>query len=283
VDVNRTTLESNNLGERQRNAVSVFVEQRFSFLDKKLDITPGILFNYFSDFGSVFLAGIDAGYRLTDKVKLYANVGETYRVPTYTDLYYEDRANIGNPDLQPESAITYELGAKYQTRFFNAQASFFQRNATDAIDWTKEADTLRWQPRNFAALSARGLDISGDIRFSQLPLSLNLGYTFIDASIETAEDVEFSRYALDNLRHQLIAGVDVRILADLYANIQYRYNDRVTLDNYQVVDVRLSWRTDKLDAFAELSNAFNVRYQEANLVTMPGRWVRAGLSYKFTY
>lgn len=285
IDVNRTTLESNNLGQRERTATSVFVEHRLNLVDNRLDVTPGILFNYFSDFEPVFLAGLDMGYRLSDKVKLYANVGQTYRVPTYTDLYYEDRANIGNADLQPESAITYEAGLKYQTVRMNTQLSFFQRNAQDGIDWTKEADTLRWQPRNFAAINMRGIDASVDLRFPDLTWlnSLNVGYTFIDASVETDEDIKFSRYALDNLRHQLIAGADAKLFSKVFANVQYRYNDRVSLDNYALVDLRLSWRSEKMRVFAEATNLFDKEYKETNLVTMPGRWLRAGVSYRFTY
>ncbi len=285
LDVNRTTLESNNLGERERTATSVFVEHRLSLLDGKLDITPGVLFNYYSDFDAVFLGGLDIGYRVSETVKFYANAGQTYRVPTYTDLYYEDRANIGNADLQPESAITYEVGTKYQTQRVQAQLSLFQRNTEEGIDWTKEVDTLRWQPRNFAAINMNGLDASLGFFFPESTWlqQLNVGYTYINASIETDEDIKFSRYALDNLQHQLIAGVDVRLFANLHSNIQFRYNDRVNLGDYSLLDWRLSWRTPKLNVFAEATNLFDVEYKETNLVTMPGRWLRAGVSYKFMY
>lgn len=285
IDVSRTTLESNNLGERERLATSVFLEHRLKFLDGKLDITPGVLFNYYSDFDAIFLGGLDLGYSVSDAVKVYANVGQTYRVPTYTDLYYEDRANIGNSDLQPESALTYEVGTKYQNRTVNAQISLFQRNTQEGIDWTRAADTLKWQPRNFAAINMNGVDASMDFFFPEMDWlnRLNLGYTFINSSIETDEDIKFSRYALDNLKHQFIAGLDLKLVANLYSNIQFRYNDRVNLDDYSLLDLRLSWRAPKLNIFAEATNLLDKEYKETNLVTMPGRWIRAGVSYTFTY
>ncbi|MEM6697041.1 MAG: TonB-dependent receptor [Bacteroidota bacterium] len=278
VDVNQVTLSSNNLGERDRTAVSVFLEHRFNFADNRLDVTPGVLFNYFSDFDANFLPGIDIGYNLGNGLRAYVNAGYTYRVPTYTDLYYEDRGNIGNIDLQPESAVTYEAGLKYQNGRVQVQASVFRRDGTDLIDWTKEADTLRWQPQNFAALNLSGFDASLTLRFNKVIRHFNLAYTYINAEILDS-DVPFSRYALENLNHQLVAGTEIQITKNLFFNPRFRYLDRVTLDDYALVDLRLQWRSDRFNAFVEAMNLFDVEYKETNLVTMPGRWVRAGASY----
>jgi len=51
VDVSQTFLSSNNLGQRERFMATLFLEQRFQFLEDKLDITPGVAATYFSDFG----------------------------------------------------------------------------------------------------------------------------------------------------------------------------------------------------------------------------------------
>ena len=59
-----------------------------NLLNDKLDVTPGIAVTYFSDFKFHAFPGIDVGYKLTDNFKLYGNAGYTYRIPTYTDLFY---------------------------------------------------------------------------------------------------------------------------------------------------------------------------------------------------
>ncbi|MEM9888856.1 MAG: TonB-dependent receptor [Bacteroidota bacterium] len=281
IDVNRVSLSSNNLGSRERVATSVFLEHRFRFAN--IDVTPGILFNYFSDFDANFLPGIELGYDLGKGLRAYANAGYTYRVPTFTDLHYEDRANIGNENLQPESAITYEAGLKYQNRFLQSQVSAFSRLGNDLIDWTKEIDTLRWQPQNFTSVNLSGLDASLTMRFADNPLALNyfnIAYTYIDAQIEES-DVPFSRFALENLRHQLIIGIEEKITEKLFANIRFRYLDRVSLDDYSLVDLRFLWRSRSFNAFLEATNLLNVTYRETNLVTMPGRWIRGGLGFTF--
>ena len=64
LDVNHLWLESNNLGERNRTVATLFVEHRFSLLEQRLDITPGVQFNHYSDFGFNALPGVDVGYAL---------------------------------------------------------------------------------------------------------------------------------------------------------------------------------------------------------------------------
>ena len=286
IDANQTALRSNNLGDWQRTVFSAFVEHRLLLADNRLDITPGILFNYFSDFGSNLLPGIDLGYRFSEDLKLFANAGYTYRVPTFTDLYYEDRANIGNPNLQPEAALSYEAGFSYTLLGWRAQASYFRRIGEDLIDWTKAAETDPWQPQNFGRVTMQGLDVNVDIA---LPIWLrratwlrrvNLGYTYIDAQTFN-EDAAFSRYALDNLNHQFIAGMETKILRKLSLNAQFRYNNRVNLPDYSLVDARLFWNDRKYLLFVEVSNLTNTQYTETNLVPMPGAWLRSGAEWRF--
>ena len=61
-------------------------------------------------------------------------------------------------------------------------------------------------------------------------------------------------------------------------SISAGYYDRVNPDDYMVVDSRLKYQGNKLDIFVDVSNIFDVEYQETNLVVMPGRWFKAGVS-----
>ncbi|WP_375241060.1 TonB-dependent receptor plug domain-containing protein, partial [Polaribacter sp.] len=111
VDVSRVFISSNNLGKRNRTMANVFLEHRFKF--GAVDITPGVAATYFSDFKFHAFPGLDIGLKLSDKFKYYWNIGYTYRIPTYTDLYYNDSSTTGNPNLKPEEAIAQEFGLKY--------------------------------------------------------------------------------------------------------------------------------------------------------------------------
>ena len=105
IDVSNTTLSSNNLGQRDRKMLHLFIEQQMKFFDGNLDLTPGIAITYFSDLANStdpdstetsdgwtnvphIYPGIDLGYSFNEKFKLYSNIGYTFRIPTYTDLFY---------------------------------------------------------------------------------------------------------------------------------------------------------------------------------------------------
>jgi vitamin B12 transporter len=286
LDVQSVYLRSNNLGTRERQVISAFLEHRLEWWDGRLDITPGLLFNYFTDFGTNLFPGIDLGVAIHPQLKIYANAGNTYRVPTFTDLYYEDQANVGNPDLLPESAFTWEAGIKGQWNGLRWQAGYFDRQGMDLIDWTKEVDTLQWQPQNFGRVNMRGLDASLEMYFPALFKSdhwlqrFQIGYTYIDAE-KLDTEVAFSRYALENLRHQFTSQLEYRILPQLTHSLHVRYSDRVNLDDFTVVDTRFTYGGDKARIFVEATNLFDVAYQETNLVPMPGRWIRGGINWKF--
>ena len=88
IDLSTVNISSNNLGEHDRNTVSVYIDHTFKLFDEKLVVSPGISASYFSDMSFHSFPGIDLGYNLSSSFKLYSNIGKTYRIPTYTDLYY---------------------------------------------------------------------------------------------------------------------------------------------------------------------------------------------------
>lgn len=288
IDLNQVYMQSNNLGERDRFVSTLFIEHRFEFARKRGSITPGVQLNNYSDFGFFALPGVDIGYDITDDFAVFGSLGKTYRVPTFTDLYYSDPVNLGNPDLQPEFAWTYEAGVK-TTRLpgMIVQASYFYRDGSDIIDWVRESDTVPWQPVNVANVIMSGFDSNFSFLVGKMAnnekLVINrfdLNYTYINSEARVSEDL-LSRYALENLRHQLGTSLHLRYSRNISHTIALRYYDRVNLDDYFLLDTRLSYDNGKLGVFVDVTNILNKEYMETNLVTMPGRWAKAGVRYSF--
>jgi len=282
IDLNKVSLSSNNLGERERNTASLFIEHRMEFYRSKLNLTPGIQLNYYSDFGMNALPGIDMGYELLTNLTVFGNLGYTYRIPTYTDIFYVGPVNVGNPDLLPEYAWNYEIGFKTKgISMLHAEASFFYRDGKDMIDWVRATDIDPWKPVNILSLKMAGFDSNTTIDLTKsLPAvfkQLNFNYTYINANNTNPENMQ-SRYALENLKHQLRITLDLAYGKNITHSISTGFYDRVNLDDYTVVDTRLSYKGEKLTLFADITNIFNVTYQETNLVIMPGRWAKAGIS-----
>lgn len=282
LEVRNENLRSTNLGDRRRNMLSGYLEQRLEYGD--FSFTPGVSFQYFTDFGPNVFYGLDASYTVSRNFMIYSNVGTTYRVPSYTDRFYIDPANEGNPDLQPETAITYELGVKKMGRDVSIQAAAFRRIGSNLIDWTR--DTLvspKWTPVNLNNVPVSGIEgsISSNLGFTTgIPFLgfQKINYTYIDAEIIDNEAKE-SRYLLENLRHQFayIGSFNAKYM---YINLSFRYYDRVSLEDYSLVDVRLDKKFEQISFYLDINNIFDIEYRETNLVPMPGRWAVVGARFK---
>lgn len=279
-DFRKEYLSSNNLGRREREVSYLFFDHHFSFFKGFLDVTPGLSFAHYSDMGSFWYPGIDVGYRINAENKLFANFGKTYRIPSYSDLYYSDPVNEGNSKLKPENALSYEVGYRLSTNTVSGTLSFFRRESKDLIDWTKEKEEDKWMPVNIAKVNTQGVEIDFTQNFlSSFLKSYTLGYTYLDNELKNIKS-KYSKYSLDNLRHQLVIKVEHKLIKNVSNQIIYRYNDRVSLDDYHLLDDKLLYRLKGFSAFIQLNNILNTKYTETNLVPMPGRWIQIGASLK---
>jgi len=281
IDISRIFLVSNNLNDHNRTAVTGFLEHRFEI--DNFDITPGIAISSFSDFNTNAFPGLDVGYRFSNRFKLYGNIGYTYRVPTFTDLYYVGRNEIGNPDLKPESAMSQELGFKYTTGSFNFNIALFNRDAKDLIDWAKDDPNNpeeKWEARNFSEVNTQGFEIDLVYKFSvwNFEQKFNLGYSFI----EDENKDEYTRYALNSIKHQLTSVLDFKFSKLFTQNISYRFVERSRGETYAIVDAKiLAELPNRIGLSLSANNIFNTVYTETNLVPMPKGNLMVGLNYKF--
>lgn len=270
VDINKGLLRSNNLGDRQRLVSSFFVEQRFQFWQEKLNFTPGIAVAHYSDFGFFAFPGMNIGYRISPRIKLYADVGYTSRIPTFTNLYYSSKIEQGNPNLKPEKALTYEAGLHFSEKSFNVNIVYFERKATDLIDWVKASEADLWQAKNVAAVQTKGLELESKYMFliNTFPQRLKFSYALMDDRIIDHE-FDFSRYSLNSYKHQLIAGFSTKFFSLLDQSITYRYSERTNGEAYHLLDASLATKIKKWEVSLKANNLLNTVYTESNLVPMP--------------
>ena len=280
IEIRKEFLASNNLGQRERLLTQLFFEHQFSFLQNRLEINPGVSWANYSNAGNFFYPGIDAGFKINDNHRIYGNIGKVHRIPTFTDLYYESKTEEGNPNLKPESALSYELGYKFTQNKTNFKASYFVRDTENAIDWTKANETDRWKAENIGNAVTKGFETEISQQFLRDVFRIEAGYTYIDKQFN--KDVNFSRYALDNLKHQVTAKLVTNVEKFVH-EISYRYNERVNLGSFNVLDTKLSYQHNHLTLYTLINNLTNTRYSETFGVPMPGRWFHVGFTYNIPY
>ena len=295
VDISSIKLSSNNLGERKRTMVNLFLEHQMKFAENKIDVTPGVAFSYFSDvstnqnyqnnfFRNFFMyPGIDIGYELNDNVKLYSNVGYTYRVPTYTDLFYTSPTTIGNENLKPEKAFTKEIGINYTKDNFDFTFTLYNRDASDVIDYVKNVESAPWEAFNIREINTEGYELGLTYNFyvaAFLNHSIKIGYSNIKDELKQT-DFNFSRYALNSLKNHLTTSYSFEIKKNLKSSIVYKYAERNSGEDYSIMDFKVSYTLKNYKLYVTGNNLFDTVYSETNLVEMPGRNVLVGINVKF--
>jgi len=282
LDIAKVSIVSNNLGDHERTMITGFLEHRFQLFNNNFDITPGVALTYYSDFDFQAFPGIDLGYAINNQFKLYGNMGYTYRIPTYTDLYFSSPITEGNINLSPEKALAEEIGMKFNSKNLTANIALFYRDAKDLIDYVKTNEADKWRAENLAQVTTKGVETEMQYKFPVLNYTqrLNFGYTFIKDNI-IKQEIPFSRYSLNTIKHQITTSFDSQFFKILRQNLVFRFVERPDGTSYNVVDFKLTAMFKEIELAGMFNNIFNTEYTETNLVPMPKSNVLFILKYTF--
>ncbi|MCY4299608.1 MAG: TonB-dependent receptor [Flavobacteriaceae bacterium] len=270
VHLTNTTLSSNNLGDRNRTEASLFLDHQISLFNSALDMTWGFAYSHYSDFGDFFYPGLDVGIRLNRNARFYGNVGYTYRIPTYTDLYYSDPTTLGNNQLKTEEALSQEIGFKYNTTDIHLLLAFFNRKSQNLIDYIKEKEIDLWMANNIREVDTWGIEAESKIYFSlnNHQSEFHIGYTYLEDQLKDVSS-RFSRYRINSLKHQVTVNIIARMSHKISVNPSIRYGKRSQQEGYLVVDLGAQLNMSKFRFGISAFNLFNEKYTLTNLIPMP--------------
>lgn len=276
-----------------RTNFSVFAEHNIYF--GRFDLSGGVLINRHSNsgYGVDWYPGIDLSYRLTTLLKWTASYNRSLRMPTFTDLFYSGPTNVGNPNLKPERAETFETAFRLRNEFYSGSLGGFYRIGRDLIDWGRVPGETVYTTSNINRVEARGVEAAADLLLSELIggqallKSLSVNYSYVWQDKESDEGYE-SYYVLDHLRQKLnislIHGMGLPNV-DIYWNIQYRDragyftgSDGTRVDHrpFWLTDLRVSWNKGNYGLYAEASNLFDAHYSDLSELRQPGLWLKVG-------
>ena len=270
IDFANVSITSNNLGDRSRFMTTVFAEHRFLLENNRLDITPGFAVTNYTDFGTQFFPGVDIGFALNEQVRLYGNAGYTYRIPTFTDLYYSDPTTLGNENLKPEEALTEEIGMRWKVNNWQLSAAAFLRQAANLIDYVRPTEEGRFEATNIREVNTHGVELEAKTQFTigKQPQRLQIGYVYLNDDVK-AININASRYTINSLRHHFTFNYASNITKNLTGNVAFKHAQRPLQESYQVLDLNVQWQLDDLRISFSANNILNEVYSESNLVPMP--------------
>ncbi len=281
-----------NLGD-SRNNVSLAAEQSKTI--HRFDLSAALLFNYNTQYDAGFYPAITAGYNFNNRQKIYGSVNRSFRLPSYTDLYYKLGGAVGSKDLQPEESMNYEIGYKYlsSTYFFNV--SVFRRNGTNIIDWVQYCDTCDLLASNISEVNFSGLDATFRLLKNDLMALINMDYLELGYSFLTTDTENFdyqSLYVFDYLKNKFVLNAQHTFYGKFHWNYSLSVQDRNgdyldaelnKLTAYPLVflvNTRLSYQLKKFEINATVENLLNKTYYDRGNVELPGAWVWAGVKVK---
>ena len=268
---------------------------------KWISLEGGILINLSSDLGlnPYLLPGLDIRFQLPYKIRIIASWNRSMRLPTFTDLYYQGPNNVGNSELVPERATTFELGISRKGAVLQTAVNGFYRQGRDLIDWIWMEDE-KWHTLNLAKIDALGGDFRleydpGNTRNGPLSLEKwNLSYTFTCLT-KVSEEV-ISRYLLDNLRHKVVMVTNMAMIKNLTLSVRLNFQDRngsflkyntgsgqsteQLYEPFLLIDTKLTYSFRKFHIFLEATNLLDADYYDIGNVIQPGRWTIVGIEIR---
>lgn len=217
---------------------------------------------------------IGVSHPVTDRTMLHFTYGQFYQIPDWYLLYrnynysYDILALYGNPDLRPESTTSFEVGARSAlTSNLVVDFTAFYKDIRDLVETTiannlndpdfqeakEEDDSIIELPtwfvnENIAWGNSKGVEFN--LRHHptpQIPLGMNLSYTFMVAKGKTSDYHDgflriFTRGQLEPVqeyylnwdqRHTVNLSLDYRWSGTSSVNLLTRYGSGYPYTGYQ--------------------------------------------------
>ena len=211
---------------------------------------------------------------LTDAWSIHGSMGNVFRVPTFTELYYASPANLGNPDLDPEHGWTWDAGLGWRRGAVAARAAYFERYERDRIEWARPfgAEDEPWQAMNITTGKTRGVETRLDWTAPR-GHTLGVSWSWLEQDTDPASGFE-GKYTL-LVPWQVVAARSYLVLPGGFGlGLTARYLEHTggpsDFSTVFVLDGKLTWERGGWFAHLTGTNLLDRSYQEVPGVYMSG-------------
>jgi iron complex outermembrane receptor protein len=271
-------INSTNLGKHNRSHRSIFLDDGKD-LNDKLALGLSLRMDDFDGFNRVCTGSGSLKYKFSEEDSLRLGISRSMRIPSFTELYYNDPTTLGNADLSAEKCLNYQLGYDYKKEDMSFGATLFFRQEDDFIDWIKRTpDQAKWQVENIAEAEVFGIENYFRLDIKQ-NLALDANYTYINK--DANGQGYLYKYGPNHIRHLINIALAFNLPFGTQS-IGFTYKKKPGRDGWLLINANLSYRMNKnLRLFVDASNLLNVEYQEIEGIPEPGRWIEGGLRFEW--
>ncbi len=270
-------ITSNNLGNHARNRTAGYANVDMRYF-RRISASIGGREEILSGGLSEFSPQATLSVWLRPSARLRGSIGRGFRLPSYTDLYYQDPANIGNPLLKPEISWSLEGGFEWVlARWVTASTTFFQRRDQNDIDYVRDISTDPWRAENIGHVVFNGLENSVQLTSKAQNEQLRISYTVIAASQQPLTGI--SEYVFNFPSHRATVTWIGRPMRVLSLSSTLQVVQRYYTDPYALWSFAASANSRHVRPFVQFFNLSSTVYQEIPGVHMPGRSIVGGLEF----
>jgi vitamin B12 transporter len=258
-------------GESRSN-YSLFGEVQKAWGPVRLDL--GVRQDEDQFFGGEMSPRIGVLADVSRSVQVFANYGEAFRAPSLGELFFPF---FGNPDLEPETSESAEVGVRFDTERWGGQLAYFDNEFDNLID----TDPLTFTAINVGQAETSGLEVEVEYRYGMTQIRLNAN--FLDT-----EDVATGETLLRRPEESGSVWVAVRP-GELTLSLTGRYvGERQDLDpltflradndEFFVGDLAATWQASSTVApYVRIGNLLDEQYEEVLGFPSPGRSLVVGM------
>ena len=219
---------------------------------------------------------------LPDRLALRAAAGRAFKAPNVDQQFLENPATLPNPELRPETSVTWEVGATVTAprRALTMGVGYFHQRYNDLIATVPADSGPKQTNKNVGRTQAIGVEMELEREWSaRWRTGANLTWvktevldnTGLDAtsypiggSLPEAPRVTGSAFVAADLSQALTTFARVTLVGRKTVFTERFAGQRVTTDPYALLELVVQWHvSDALSAYTRLSNVLNTTYQTA--------------------
>ena len=285
----------------QASVLMTAVSNQPSAVSLQPKFTPGVFFSL-RPYPAIDLS-INAFYK------------QSYRYPTFNDLYYTD---LGNADLRPELARQHSVEVAYKITNHKSQItndagyeiaaslSYYYNRITDKIIAYPKGQQFRWTMLNLGTVKINGVDAHADFSFflpKNFTLHAQLNYTYQTAiDVTNPEDTYYGHQIPYIPWHSgsVVGGLDWKSKRGDHYGFNYSFiyvGKRYCQQENTVYNEVLPWYTHDLMLYAEwgihtnhdywlkanfeLNNMLGQDYEVIQNYPMPKQNIRCTVAFRY--
>lgn len=268
-------LDSSSMGERAAGVAALWGSWE-SPLGRGFGLGASLRGDRHTAWGWQYSPGLRLGWEDGRGLNAWASAAGSFRAPSFTELYYNDPGNKGDPALKPERSASYEAGAEWGEGNTRLRAAVYRRDERGLIDWVKAAAGAPWTARNTGEVTVHGLE--GLCETALGGARASLGYSFI---YKDAEGGYLSKYALRYPRGKGSLTLNSPLAGGLTSSLVLSAVKRENEAGYFLADAGLAGEFGRFTAALDVSNVLDAFYEEIPGAPAPGRWVMLSAGYAF--